>query len=77
MLVNSHEIRELFQSFDSAGRVRRGLEPTLLIRVFALGKHFSIAVVWCQVPSSPILRRRAGRLARFSLLSEVGAPAAT
>jgi len=45
-----------------------------------LGKHFSIAVVSCQASSSPFVHFPTvivHRLARFSLLSEVGAMAAT
>jgi hypothetical protein len=47
---------------------------------FGLGKHFSIAVVSCQASSSPFVHFPTvivHRLARFSLLSEVGAMAAT
>jgi Transposase DDE domain len=50
--------------------------PTL----FALGRRFSIAVVSCQASSSLVVhfpRVIVHRLARFSLLSEVGAMAAT
>ena len=45
-----------------------------------LGRHFSIAVVSCQASSSPFVHFPTvivHRLARFSLLSEVGAMAAT
>jgi hypothetical protein len=51
---------------------RGGIQP--------LGKRFSIAVVSCQVSSSLLVRFPTVvvlRLARFSLLSEVGAIAAT
>jgi len=47
---------------------------------WTLGKHFSIAVVSCQASSSPFVHFPTvivHRLARFSLLSEVGAMAAT
>ena len=62
------------QSLHAAAGVLAEEAPTVL------GKHFSIAVVSCQASSSPFVHFPTvivHRLARFSLLSEVGAMAAT
>ncbi|MGC2201725.1 MAG: hypothetical protein WA633_16520, partial [Stellaceae bacterium] len=65
---------QLVANASNHQRKGKAAEPSLL------GNRFSIAAVWCQAPSSLIFRfltMNACRLARLSLLSEVGAMAAT